>query len=188
MSVHVGYTVTDNTAPQGDSGPSTLRFTQSYTPAKSLQISPDTDAGTGCQIVRCRDERQGDWPVCFKHAMLISRAYNELLADTESPAAPTYPPVVYYLMVGPTTVKIGTTRNLTQRLKSMRTEGQYVVALERGSLVMESERHHQFAADRIGRREDFHLSDELKAHIESLQPERDAMLGYATTRCNTVSA
>lgn len=40
MSVHVGYTVTDNTVPQGDSGPSTLRLTQSYTPTKSLQIIP----------------------------------------------------------------------------------------------------------------------------------------------------
>lgn len=39
MSVHVGYTVTDNTVPQGDSGPSTLRLTQSCTPTKSLQIT-----------------------------------------------------------------------------------------------------------------------------------------------------
>lgn len=36
MTVH---TVTDNTVPNGDSGPSTIRLPQSYTPKKRLQIT-----------------------------------------------------------------------------------------------------------------------------------------------------
>lgn len=38
MSVHVGYTVTDNTVPNSHSGAPPLRLAQSYTPRKSLQI------------------------------------------------------------------------------------------------------------------------------------------------------
>ena len=39
MSVHVGYTVTDNTVPNSHSGAPPLRLAQSYTPRKSLQIN-----------------------------------------------------------------------------------------------------------------------------------------------------
>ena len=88
---------------------------------------------------------------------------------------------VYYLMVGPSTVKIGTTVNLAQRIKQLRTDLQYVVALEPGSHTLETQRHREFAVERIGRRENFRLSDRLKAHIESLQPRRDELVNMATT-------
>jgi hypothetical protein len=89
------------------------------------------DSDSTCQITRCRDVRHDDWPVCFMHAILISRAYDHLIEAEiakDTPQPPTADPVVYYLMVGPNTVKIGTTKNLPQRLTQMRTEMQYVVA------------------------------------------------------------
>ncbi|OFB37960.1 hypothetical protein BA059_16825 [Mycolicibacterium sp. (ex Dasyatis americana)] len=119
--------------------------------------------------------------MCFMHAMLISRAYDELLDAHTNPKPLPRDPFVYYLMVGPETVKIGTTKDLNRRLCGLRTEAQYVVAIERGSFEVETERHRQFADERIGRREDFRLSDRLKAHIEAMQPDRDRLVEIATT-------
>jgi hypothetical protein len=100
----------------------------------------------------------------------------------EVPEAPTRQPYVYYLMVGPTTVKIGTTTNLSQRLSGLRTDLQYVVAIEHGSFDTERKRHLEFATERIGNREDFQLTDRLNSHIESLLPQRDELIREATAR------
>jgi Meiotically up-regulated gene 113 len=97
-------------------------------------------------------------------------------ADNPRPLAE---PFVYYLMVGPTTVKIGSTRNLAERIKQLRSDLQYVVAVESGGFDLERQRHKDFADERIGRREDFQLSDRLKTHIEALQPHRDELVGLA---------
>lgn len=90
---------------------------------------------------------------------------------------------VYYLMVGPATVKIGTTRCLPKRIKQLRSELQYVVAIERGGRETEKSRHNQFADERRPgpRREDFMLSDRLKDHINSLLPMREEIMAEATT-------
>lgn len=88
---------------------------------------------------------------------------------------------VYYLMTGPETVKIGATKCLPQRLTQLRTDSQYVVAIERGDMQLERRRHIDFASDRIGRREDFRISDRLKAHIEKLMPDRDTIIKEAIT-------
>ena len=88
--------------------------------------------------------------------------------------------VVYYLMLSPVTVKIGTTTNLKQRMSGLRTHAQYIVALEPGDANTERMRHVQFKAERRDpRREDFDLSDALKAHIDALAPQREQVLAAA---------
>ncbi|OBA94654.1 hypothetical protein A5668_09125 [Mycolicibacterium fortuitum] len=150
--------------------------------AEGLRLSPQTDDSPDCQVTKCREERHDDWPVCFMHAMLISRAYDNFMDGLETPELRPKPPFVYYLMVGPTTVKIGTTTDLTRRLSGLRSDLQYVVAIERGSFDLERQRHREYATERIGSREDFRLSDRLKAHIESLMPQRDELITEATAR------
>jgi hypothetical protein len=72
-------------------------------------------------------------PVCVVHAFVIShrvhtaweRYSDSVDMQTDSPVLPSF---VYYLMVGPSTVKIGTTTNLKLRLNALRADLQYVVA------------------------------------------------------------
>lgn len=138
----------------------------------------------------CENKAFAGLPVCFPHGVYITSHVTDALEamgqvsksslEDDPPADPT--PVtgwVYYLMVGPSTVKIGTTKSLSQRLMGLRTDTQYVVAIEHGDRDIERKRHQQFAADRIGRRENFNLSDRLKRHIESLQPARDDLVSEA---------
>lgn len=104
---------------------------------------------------------------CFVHAWMVHRQIDELLTENP-PTRPAGQPLVYYLALSPTTVKIGTTTNLPQRLTALRSEMQYVLAVEPGGRDVERMRHQQFAAERIGRREDFRVSDALQDHIASL--------------------
>lgn len=133
-----------------------------------------------CAWRDCDEMRFDDTPVCIAHALIVKDRVQEQLKQSAANIAPWTPPqfpsYVYYLMVGPATVKIGTTANLPQRLGAMRTDVQYVVAIERGGFEVERKRHRQFAAERVGRREDFILSDPLKAHIDSLVPQRDKLI------------
>lgn len=153
-----------------------------------------------CAFDRCKEERFAGLPVCFGDALMIGKFIRDLYEmDETAPIQGCEVPlnyleqvaefverkspklkatsVVYYLMLSPTTVKIGTTINLRQRMSGLRTEAQYIVALEYGGGDLERQRHVQFAADRREvRREDFHLSDALKQHIDSLIPQRDEIL------------
>lgn len=115
----------------------------------------------------CRNPSHDGLPICFVHAYLVHRQIDDLLTENP-PAKSSDEPLVYYLALSPTTVKIGTTTNLPQRLTALRTEMQYVLAVEPGGRDVERMRHQQFAAERIGRREDFRVSDALQAHIASL--------------------
>lgn len=139
-----------------------------------------------CAIFGCHDNPMLGTYVCIHHAVEISDDVTEMYERMSSVASPrpipTFPPFVYYLMLGPTTVKIGTTRDVTARVQQLRSELQYVVALERGSYEIERQRHLQFADERLGLKEDFRLSDRLKAHIESLLPQREVILKEATAR------
>lgn len=133
----------------------------------------------GCQVLRLDD----DLPLCREHALYIAAEVRERY-EASAPApyeSPQRQAFVYYLMLGPWTVKIGTTKDLTARISSMRTDVQYVVAIERGGHDLERQRHAQFAAERMGLRENFKLSPRLKAHIESLMPSRDQLVALATT-------
>jgi hypothetical protein len=89
---------------------------------------------------------------------------------------------VYYLMVAPEVVKIGTTTNLPRRVRELRSELQYVVAIEKGGFTLENQRHKQFSEERTVRlRENFRLSNRLKSHIEELMPTRDELIAEANT-------
>lgn len=76
--------------------------------------------------------------------------------------------IVYYLRVADDRIKIGYTTNLKQRLSNLRLDRSAVLATEPGGRDVEFRRHHEFADERYGRREDFAASDELLAHIRRL--------------------
>jgi hypothetical protein len=136
-----------------------------------------------CTWRDCRREQYLGLPVCFEHAVIISGVINDATLGPEPTidALADEPAYVYYLMVGPATVKIGTTRNLRARIvNGLRSDLQYVVAIERGGRDTERRRHQQFAGDRISRREEFRLSKRLTKHIEALQPHRDELLTEAS--------
>ncbi|HVX56250.1 MAG TPA: GIY-YIG nuclease family protein [Candidatus Saccharimonadales bacterium] len=106
-------------------------------------------------------------PICFVHAYQVHRQIDDLLTDEVSEPERTH--VVYYLAISPTTVKIGTTGDIKGRMRGLRTDLQYVLAVEPGDYTVEHQRHKEFSQDRIGRREDFRVSPELEHHIKQLQ-------------------
>lgn len=75
--------------------------------------------------------------------------------------------LVYYVQLGQY-IKIGFTTNLKQRLRGFRVPPSMVLATEPGGRSMEKQRHEQFAKWRVGRSEDFHFSNDLTWHIDSL--------------------
>jgi hypothetical protein len=121
---------------------------------------------SNCIWSDCRNPPHAEMPICFAHAYLVHREVDELLVDTKPPAPKTH--LVYYLAISPNTVKIGTTTDLIGRMRGLRTDVQYVLAVEPGGRDVERQRHVQFAADRIGRREDFRVSEALQMHISQL--------------------
>jgi len=87
----------------------------------------------------------------------------------ESPDGELPPPrvdVVYYLRNGDR-MKIGTTGNPRQRFSAIWHEE--VMAFERGTRVLEQQRHQQFAANRFEGSEWFRLTTPLQRHVESLR-------------------
>lgn len=150
---------------------------------------PDADVappdGPGCIWLACPHPRYADLQVCFAHGLFITGRFRKLMDDyigDEPPQLPVFQPFVYYLMLSPITVKIGTTRDLPNRIKQLRSEPQYIMAIEPGDQKTERQRHLQFAAERISKREDFTLSERLKAHIDLLQPQRDQLIQQALSR------
>lgn len=127
-----------------------------------------------------RDMPLDDIPVPPDHYLrLRGLAQTTQAQASRAPAIPAQS-VVYYLMLSPVTVKIGTTTQLKKRMSGLRTESQYIVALEPGDTNTERMRHIQFKAERRDpRREDFNLSDALKQHIDALLPQRSAVLAAA---------
>lgn len=77
---------------------------------------------------------------------------------------------VYYVRIHDH-VKIGYTVNLKQRLSQLRVSPDALLATEPGARDLEQQRHAEFAAERIGRREDFNPSRRLLAHIEAIKAE-----------------
>jgi hypothetical protein len=81
---------------------------------------------------------------------------------------------VYYIRFGDR-VKIGTTKNLSKRLKAIPHDE--VMATEPGGLYVEQQRHKQFAHLQIStgsHREWFTLTPELLAHINAVSARQDA--------------
>lgn len=83
-------------------------------------------------------------------------------------------PVVYYLRVAPETVKIGTTTRLATRIQQLRSQPDYVMAVELGGYEQERQRHKEFADERHGRRGDFRLTPRLLAHIDDIAATGDS--------------
>lgn len=77
---------------------------------------------------------------------------------------------VYYVRIGEH-VKIGVTTNMRARMNQLRVELADVLATEPGDQRTERNRHVEFAAERVGRREDFNPSPRLLAHIDRLREE-----------------
>lgn len=136
-----------------------------------------------CAWDRCRRPRYFDMPVCREHARIIyerQRRVDLAAARQRERPTPVGNSMVYYLMVGPRRLKIGYALRLKERLSGLRTDPQYVVALEPGGRDLERQRHKDFDLERIdGRKEDFNLSDRLIAHVTELQPYRDELLEIA---------
>lgn len=132
-----------------------------------------------CVWPHCRNEQHSGYPLCFIHMWEASRRFDDILYETEPAVSESPTSLVYYLMIAPTTVKIGFTANLFARLQGLRSELQYVVALESGGRELERSRHKQFSAERIGRREDFRLSESLREHITGLQDQRERLIETA---------
>ena len=130
----------------------------------------------------CREPQFLELQVCRFHALIVHKRVNDILSPApRADKLPERPEFVYYLMLRPSALKIGMITCLIQRINSLRTDLQYVVALEVGGRELERQRHKQFAAERFGRREDFHVSERLKAHIKALQPQRDELISRATS-------
>ncbi|NKR90300.1 hypothetical protein GS885_02390 [Rhodococcus hoagii] len=122
-----------------------------------------------CNWGDCLNPAHDEWPICFAHAYFVEREVSVMLQPEAAPADVKPPALVYYLMLGPNTVKIGTTTNLSRRLSQLRSDPQYVLAVEPGGHDVEAQRHRQFHLDRIGRKEDFRVSAELEQHIRQLR-------------------
>lgn len=79
--------------------------------------------------------------------------------------------VVYYVRHGDH-VKIGRTTDLQSRLRSLYLDPDALLATEPGGQQLETQRHAQFADERVyANRELFNPSRRLLAHISALQPE-----------------
>lgn len=78
--------------------------------------------------------------------------------------------VVYYVRIHDH-VKIGFTVNLRQRLSGLRVDDDALLATEPGGRPEEAARHKQFAAERVGKRENFNPSRRLLSHIEAIRAE-----------------
>lgn len=78
--------------------------------------------------------------------------------------------VVYYVRIGDR-VKIGFSANLRQRLIALRLDDSAILATEPGGRMLETQRHREFAEERVGRREDFNPSRRLLAHIKSVREQ-----------------
>lgn len=98
----------------------------------------------------------------------------------DSAAPQPHDPVVYYLRTPSGRVKIGYTANLKRRLVQLRARAADVLAYEPGGRDVEARRHAEFADARVGRTEDFDVSDDLARHLATLDRDVSAILRAAT--------
>lgn len=78
--------------------------------------------------------------------------------------------LVYYVRIGDH-IKIGYTINMLARLSSLRIDEPALLATEPGGRELERQRHNQFKAERVSKREDFHTSPRLLEHIDQVVAE-----------------
>jgi hypothetical protein len=134
--------------------------------------------------------RGAPFALCFNHAFMVylsihgeissnlkrihdDMAFAEMgptLHDVAAKAAYEEQSQVYYVRIGDY-IKIGFTRNMSERLKSLRVEASDLMATEPGGRDKERERHEQFADIRRGRKENFERTPELLTHIAKVRRE-----------------
>lgn len=159
----------------------------------SRRFETDVREDEQCLIRRCPQQPmpKAPIPICFNHLREIGSLYDamrELVFETpesdlfamrerkkqeaaEALARRGENSVVYYVRLGDH-VKIGTTVNLAQRIRSFYVEQDSVLATEPGSYDVESYRHRQFAAERIDKgRELFNPSPRLLRHIDRMRSQ-----------------
>jgi hypothetical protein len=114
---------------------------------------------------RLANDRDNKYPIdepwCFQKrlTMHLTRWYELTQTPTNN--------VVYYIKVGKY-VKIGTSRNLDQRIKHYPPDAE-LLATEPGGRKIETMRHQQFAKYLSARHEWFEPGPKLMRHIEGLQ-------------------
>ena len=130
-----------------------------------------------CVWPKCAAEKISyDMPICDGHRRLVGisfmaenvRVAREVMEQAPPPEpAPPRPSFVYYVRIGDH-VKIGFTTRLRQRLSDLRVDHENLLAVEPGGRELETQRHREFAAERVGKRENFNPSPRLLAHIKAL--------------------
>lgn len=98
----------------------------------------------------------------FNHELRSERQAREAEQRREREEAAS---VVYYVALTGGRIKIGTTTQVSRRMRELRVRDEDVLAIEQGGRLVEIERHHQFAHLRIGRSEEFHRAPDLEQHI-----------------------
>lgn len=127
------------------------------------------------------------YPVCVVHAAVISEFFLKqdklklarAAASTEQDATAVAPAtrkprksVVYYVQLD-TRVKIGTTTDIDERMKTYPPHAR-LLATEPGGYALEAKRHRQFNEYLSAGREWFDAGPRLRAHVESLMNGRVA--------------
>lgn len=102
----------------------------------------------------------------------------DIQAVADYAARVTHEPLVYYIRLSRQRIKIGTTRNLPQRMAALRATRDDLIAVEPGGRAVERDRHRQFSAVAIpGRSEEFYETADLLAWAKGAS-ERHAELAY----------
>lgn len=118
------------------------------------------------------------FPICLVHAAQVFgfvRKHADIRRGFDASRAPSQAEmvamsgkaVVYYIAVDGL-IKIGWTKSLHRRLTAY-PPTQVLLAIERGSALIERQRHTQFKHLRVGHGEWFSQAPELDQHIESLR-------------------
>lgn len=123
------------------------------------------------------------FPICTRHALQVADAVRDAAWTIARKGGVPGPmaklvregergSVVYYVALPGDRIKIGTTKNLPQRLNALRVDRAAVLATEPGGVTLERRRHRQFGALRIGEREDFKDVPMLRQWIDQLKREQ----------------
>lgn len=158
-----------------------------------------------CSWIGCRTECVDEIELCLYHFSIIGQTYIEKRSifgaaalaaskarreaeraerNADMPSKDDWSrerSVVYYVRLGDY-VKIGYTIHLPERIGQFRQGRDVLLAVEPGWRETEAERHKQFAAERVSRREDFNPSRRLLAHIDVVRSKYGEPWSYTKRR------
>lgn len=137
-----------------------------------LDARSDEGQQLAARVIRGRMTKRDSWYDSTPEAL-------ERQAAIERSAGTAF---VYYLDLYGTAIKIGTSTNVLQRIKSLRRSTIHLLALEPGGYAVEKMRHRQFSRERHeSGLEDFSRSPRLLAHIERLTAKHGSPLQVLET-------